>query len=244
MSNLIRYFQATAAPTDRIGRGKYLPAGIGRTAVCAVQLSLAIFLTLPATCQTQPEVEWKIFNAGGGWTKPVGTERKNLDAGWKNLQAGAGFQMKGGFFLNFNFLFDELDVKAAALQQARTLNPTNVGLLQATSGKAKYYAVTFEPMYRAPLPGERVNGYVFAGFGWFRRNLEFTGNGGQGALLQPGSPTVFGSGGNSGAVDAGGGIDFKPSAARLKLYLEARVVHGLAINHETTLVPVSIGIRW
>src|ERR1019366_163333 len=154
------------------------------------------------------------------------------------------FRMIGGFFLNFDFLYGQLDVKAAALQEAKTLNPANVGLLQATSGKAKYYAVTFEPTYRARLHFERVNGYVFAGFGWFRRDLEFTGASGQGALLQPGSPPVFGSGGDSGAVDAGGGIDFKPSAARLKLYLEARVVHGLAVNHGTMLVPVSIGIRW
>jgi hypothetical protein len=28
------------------------------------------------------------------------------------------------------------------------------------------------------------------------------------------------------------------------VYLEARVYHGLAINNGTTLVPVSVGVRW
>jgi hypothetical protein len=125
------------------------------------------------------------------------------------------------------------------------LNPTNVGLLQATSGKAKYDALTFEPMYRAPF-GERkrFNAYLFGGFGWFRRDLEFTGNSGQGSLLQPGSPSVFGRGGNSGAVDGGAGIDVRLPRRRWKVYVEVRAVHGLAVNHETTLVPVSAGLRW
>jgi hypothetical protein len=215
-------------------------------------LCVAVFLGAPAVCLAQDDYHSCSLNAGGGWAPLLGTERNSLKAGW-NFQAGGGFAVtprpapghKWSLFMNVNFMFDKLGVQQAALQQARILNPTSVGLLEANSGKAKFYSTTLDPTIRFPVPG-RVSVYVFGGFGWFRRNLEFTGASGQGALLQPGSPVVFGNGGNSGAYDAGAGINLKPlrKPRGLMFYVEARLLHGLAINNATTLVPISAGIRW
>src|ERR1035437_7745811 len=48
-----------------------------------------------------------------------------------------------------------------------------------------------------------VRAYVFGGYGWLQRSLDFTGASTQGSLLQPTNSGVFGSGGNSGAFDVG-----------------------------------------
>jgi hypothetical protein len=144
--------------------------------------------------------------------------------------------------VNVNFLFDQLAIKQSALQQAAVLNPTNLGLQEATSGRAKFYATTLDPMFRYWI-SPKVNVHVFGGFGWFRRTLEFTGVSDQGSLLQPSSPVVFGSGGSSGGYDAGGGVDFALPFG-LMLYTDVRVVHGISINSSATLVPISAGIRW
>jgi len=176
-----------------------------------------------------------------------GAEKDTFKAGWKNFDAGIGFlpcpTWSKRFYVGVNFLFDQLDVTSQALSDAKTLNPTNIQILQASHAYGKFYSATLEPTYRAPL-GTRVNGYVFGGFGWFRRSVEFTGAGGQGTLLQPGGPAVFASGGDSAAYDVGGGLEVRP-ARRLKFYWELRYLRGLAVNHETALLmPLSVGIRW
>jgi len=190
------------------------------------------------------------LNAGGGWSPAVGKEGSNLNAGW-NFQAGGGFALteapkpghEWSFFLTANFMYDDLAVSQSALQTARTLNTTNVGLLAATSGIAKFYTLTLDPTFRFPV-GQRANVYVLGGFGFFRRDLQFSGSTTEGSLLQPVSQTVFGSGGNSGGFDAGGGVNFKLANTGLMVYAEARVVHGLGINTSNTLIPISAGIRW
>jgi hypothetical protein len=192
------------------------------------------------------------LNVGAGFAQAAGNERSNLNQGW-NFHAGGGFALtpppaqghKWSLFLTANFMFDQMGIKQTALQQARVMNPTDIGLLEATSGKAKFYSTTLDPTFRIPVRG-RFSLYLFAGFGWFRRDLEFTGSSSQGALLQPGSPVVFGNGGNSGAYDAGAGVDVRLPRALggLMFYAEARVLHGLAVNNATTLVPISAGLRW
>ena len=65
-----------------------------------------------------------------------------------------------------------------------------------------------------------------------------------GALLQPGSPSVFLRNSSSGSVDGGGGINFRRMNGWAIPYVEVRVVHGLAVNKTTTLVPFSVGLRF
>ena len=220
----------------------------------AAPLLLSAILFGPAVCMAQdaPKFHSCTFNLGAGPAWPLQTEKDSLDRGW-NFNAGLGFALASPQdsqrswipFLNANFVFDRLDIGAAALQQAQTLNPTNVALLGATGGNATFYSVTLDPTFRFSMKN-RAELYAFGGFGWFRRKLEFTGPTAEGALLQPGNPAVFGSGGDSGAFDVGAGLNVRlPGHARaFMLYVEGRYIHGLAVNHRTTLAPVSLGFRW
>jgi hypothetical protein len=226
-----------------------------RSPILGLMACVSVLLSVPGRCLAQDDTgfHWFTFNGGGGWAAPHGTEASSLNTGWKNFDAGAGFAVtpppapgrKWSVFITANFMFEQLGVKQAALQDAIATNPTNIGLLEAASARAQFYSTTLDPTFRFPIAW-RVSGYVFGGFGWLRRDLEFTGVSGIGSLLLPGSPDVFGSGGNSGAYDVGGGLNFRlpRQAGGLMIYAEARVTHGLAVNNATMLTPVSIGIRW
>jgi len=193
------------------------------------------------------------INIGGGAAPAIGTETNSLNPGW-NFHAGGGFAVtrptqarRWSVFVTANFMFDQLGVKQSALLEAKNLNPTNIGLLQATSAVGKFYSTTLDPTLRFPLNASgSVGTYLFAGFGWFRRDLKFTGISGEGDLLQPANPLVFGNGGNSGAFDVGAGLNFKLPGrmSSFMFYAEARVIHGLAVNNATTLVPISAGLRF
>jgi hypothetical protein len=183
-----------------------------------------------------------IANLGGGFAPVAGSERSSLNSGW-NFEAGIGAALgsEHRVAVTVDFMFDQLGVKQSALQVAGTSNPTNIGVLEATGGRAKYYTATFDPTYRFWARGA-TGLYVLGGFGWMRRSLTLTGVSGQGSLLEPNSPVVFANGGNSGALDVGAGTNVKVGS--WVLYGEARVIHGLAANKSSTLVPVSVGIRW
>jgi len=227
-----------------------------RRAAFLLTLAAATLALFPATSDAQTDspchdpYRWCTLYAGGGWTGAEGKDGGSFKSGW-NFAAGAGLdvtrrpspQRKWSLFIDVNFLFDRMNVSQTALQQAVALNPTNVGLLQASSAQGTFLNTSLDPTLLFPV-GEKVDIYVFGGFGWFRRTLSFSGGSAEGALLQPGSPTVFGSGGNSGAVDGGAGIDHRPRKSGLAIYAEIKVVHGLAVNQSTTLVPISAGIRW
>jgi hypothetical protein len=215
-------------------------------------LIIATISVCSVTCFGQTDIPFHscTINAGGGWSSLAGQQSQDFYTSWHNFQAGVGFAVSGrpkpahnwSALLTFNFLFSEHDVNDTALQEAKNLNPTNVALLAAGKGKGNYYALTFDPTFRFPLRS-RLTGYGLAGFGWLRRDLHFTGVSTQGALLQPGFPSVFGRGGDSGAFDFGGGLNVRV-AGGMMVYVEGRFLHGLAVNHTTSLAPVSLGVRW
>lgn len=222
-----------------------------RWAAFVVLAVALLFSTVPASAQADPDFHWYSVNAGAGWTWPERSEAGNLNRGW-NFEGGAGFALPEGrnrryhwsAYIDLNFMFDRLKANSSALQQTLNLNPTNPGLVQASSARANYYDLTLDPTIRLPV-GDLVSVYLFAGGGWLKRSIQFMAPSNEGSLLQPASPTVFGSGGNSGVVEGGGGVNFKvPHLAGWMLYGEVRVVHGLAINNATTLVPISLGVRW
>jgi len=218
----------------------------------ALALGIAAVLGIAASCLAQDDFPKCTFNIGGGGAHAFGKDGASLDTGW-NFHTGGGIALPTNtdshrnwrFYLTANFMLDELRINPEALQHAKTYNPTDIGLLAASSGRAKFFAATLDPTIRVRA-GDHATWYFFGGFGWFRRSLEFTGASIEGTLLQPNNPVVFGTGGNSGAYELGGGINFKVSQrlGRMTPYAEARYVHGLAINSATSLVPFSLGVRW
>lgn len=190
-------------------------------------------------------------SAGGGYPFLVGKDGDNFRGRW-NFQAGVGIgftqkRKRAGrtlsFFLNFDYLFAHVHVNTSTLQEAQRLNPTNIPLLNATDGTANVQVVAVDPTLRIAA-WRTAEAYVFGGFGYLRRHVTLAGPSAQGALIQPGNPAEFLRNSSSGAVDGGAGINFLKRKGRPNLYAEVRVVHGLAVNHSTTLIPVSFGIRW
>jgi len=148
-------------------------------------------------------------------------------------------------FINGSFMYDRSGMTTQAVREAVVSNPQNVALLAATSGKARFYSAMLEPTLRLPASGP-VRGYVFAGYGWLQRSLYFNGTSTQGSLLQPTSPGVFGTGGNSGAFDVGGGLDgeLTRGGAGPRVFVELRYLRGTGLNGGTALIPISAGLRW
>jgi hypothetical protein len=180
-------------------------------------------------------------NLGGGWTFPAGHSSGNFNSGW-NFAAGVGIK-PGPVSFNLNFLFEHLGVTESALAQTAALNPTSVGLLQATSAHAKFYSLTLDPTVRV-VHAEKADVYAFGGFGWLRRSLQFTGPSTTGPLLEPVGTTVFGSGGDSGGFDFGAGVNYRLRKRGPAVYGEVRFIHGISSNSSTILVPLSFGVRW
>jgi hypothetical protein len=146
--------------------------------------------------------------------------------------------------LGVNFRYDRSNVNQTLVREAIINNPQIPALLSATSAKAKFYTTTFEPSIRYNVK-EWVAIYGLAGFGWLRRSISFSGVATQGNLLQPNSPDVFGGSANSGAFDAGAGIDFgvPGHGGALRVFAEWRVTQGLAVNGGTRLQAIILGLR-
>lgn len=49
---------------------------------------------------------------------------------------------------------------------------------------------------------------------------------------------------NSGAFDTGGGLNIPLPRTRTKIFVEARYFKGFTSNTNTTIVPITVGIRW
>lgn len=196
----------------------------------------------------RPDFHSCTLGGGAGYSAMAGEDGSNLSGEW-NVQASAGFAVvpptltrRWSLFLDFDYLFDRTSVKSSALAAVRNLNPTNIGLLNATGGTGRFNVVAFDPTVRFPV-SKHAEVYVFGGFGWFHRQVDLTGVTNQGSLLQPGNPAVFLRTATSGSFDGGGGINFKKKGRPMP-YLEIRVVHGMAVNGSSTLIPFAAGIRW
>jgi hypothetical protein len=210
---------------------------------------MVLLIAVACHAQDPPVMHWCTFNIGAGGTPTTPGDTSGLKAG-PNFQAGAGFvarlSAKGPrmwtLAITPDFLYDDMGVTGEALNQAKNLNPTDIKLLQANSAKAQFYSGTLDLKFVAPS----VHGFQFyglAGFGWLRRTVDFSGTSTEGVLLQPGTPAVFETQGNSASYDLGIGA-YRHIGRTWMLYVEGRRVHGLAVNSGITLLPLSIGVRF
>jgi hypothetical protein len=166
------------------------------------------------------------------------------------LDHGGNIQVNGGYFFNphigitGNFMFSDLGITRSALD---TLN--------VPDGFARVYAVTADPTIRLPL-GRGFTAYALAGGGYLRRTVEFTQPtwartfifdpwwGYFGPGLIPVDVVLGTTVNNSGAFDVGAGLNMPLPRTSVKLFLEARYFKGLTSNTDTTVVPITFGVRW
>jgi hypothetical protein len=189
------------------------------------------------------------FDVAGAFATPKGEDGNNFDKGGWGVQAGGGFAISlpkesdrgNSYFITANFMFEKFKATAAALALAKESNPTQ--LANATSAHGAFTTVTLDPTVRHSF-GRRFNIYGLGGFGWMRRGVGFNGAN-PATLLQSNGVSLDRLDSDSGVFDFGAGANFAPrKLGGFMLFVEGRVYRGLAVNGGSTLLPLSLGVRW
>ncbi len=207
-----------------------------------LSLGVIAFFGLAQSSYAQAEFHHFTFNAGGGYTAVTGSISNRLDGGG-NFQAGAGFNFNRYLGVGGTFMFHQLGLTGNALS---TLN--------VPDGYSHAYSLTVEP--KLTLPFRYTGGfYLLGGGGWMRRTVTFTQPtvaqtvvfdpwfGYFGPALVPASQVLGSYSQNAGTWDVGAGFNFPLPRTSMKFYAEARYFDGLTATH-TTLVPITVGLRW
>jgi hypothetical protein len=207
-----------------------------------ILLAAFVVFTLAATAQDNGPAHRFTFNVGGGPTAAIGTMHNRLNTGW-NFNAGGGLNVNNPFAIVAEFGYNSFGLSNQSLAQ-----------LNVPGGNARIYSVTINPMIRFGYDN-RIGGYVIGGGGWYRRTVEFTqpttalvpffdpwwGFFGQAQI--PANQVI-----GSRTVDTGGaniGAGFTFGVARgAKFYSEVRYHWMNAGTHNTTILPVTFGVRW
>jgi hypothetical protein len=219
---------------------------MNRQKVCCSRVAcLVAILSIPSGVFGQSEETFHhlTLSAGAGLTTITGADAGKLDH-------GGNFQLNGGYFFNphlgvtGNFMFSDLGITRSALNS-----------LNVPNGDARVYSITVDPTLRAPI-GHGLSVYLLAGGGYMRRTVEFTSPtlvqttvfdpwwGYFGPALVPANQILGRVTNNSGAFDVGGGLNVPLRGTGAKLFVEARYFMGFTSNTNTTVVPVTFGIRW
>lgn len=214
-----------------------------RMLACPTGLCFALSFGFASLCIAQEEDHHFSASVGAGFTGIAGSDAGKLDHGG-NIQVGAGYFFNRYFGVTGNFMFNWLGITRSELN-----------LLNQPDGNARVYTFTADPTVRFRL-GSRANVYFLAGGGYFRRTVQFTQPtlaattvfdpwwGYFGPALISVNQVLGSVSSNSGAVDVGGGLNIRPAKSGPYLYVESRYIHGFTSNSDTSVVPLTVGIRW
>jgi Outer membrane protein beta-barrel domain len=199
-----------------------------------------IFVSLSGTLGAQ-EFPRFTFNAGAGFTTPVGTTGDSLDTGW-NVRGGVGYNFLPWVGANIDFGFDKMGV-----------NSTTLGDLGYGGGSLRVFSATFDPIVHL-TPKHRVDLYVTGGGGYFWEQQQFTDPGVASGIFgnpffgyYPGTfvtnVVVSSYSVNKPGLDAGVGVQFGSKWGG-HFFAEARYVRiftGRGV--QTDYLPVTFGFR-
>lgn len=214
-----------------------------RVFVCSWLLLCTCGFTVPSFAQSESDFHRFTIGAGGGFTAITGYDSGRLDHGG-NVLVGGGLNFNRYFGITGNFMFNELGITRSELNA-----------LNQPDGNARVYSVTLDPTVRLPL-GHGFSAYLLGGGGYLRRTVEFTQPtlaqtfvfnpwwGYIGPALVPVNQILGSVTSNSGAFDVGGGVNLALPKTGAHLFIESRYFHGFTSNSNTTLVPLTVGIRW
>jgi hypothetical protein len=189
------------------------------------------------------------FEAGGGFTAPVGNDRPYVTWGG-NFTVGAGWSFNRHLAALAEWQFNDNKIPGATLSASGF-----------PGGNVHTWSLTIEPTYYYANHG-KFGGYVFGGGGFYRKLTSFT------------EPELFEACGiyyceegyenvvvshfssNQGGLNIGTGITYKmfgaDSDSKARLYAETRYVWVDSPTATATtlgtgtegLIPVTVGIRW
>ena len=237
------YPRCFAAPSEEIVAGcvaGYIFMRISNSLFSCLLLSSLLVFGNPALAQGN--FHHFTANVGGGFTAVTGDISNRLDNGG-HFQGGAGYNLNRFLSIGGTFSYHALGVTRSALQAA-----------QQPDGNGRVYTFTVNPKLTYPLGFG--NFYVLAGGGWLRRTVEFTRPtiastvifdpffGFFRPVLVPANQILGSVSQNAGVWDVGGGMNFDLPRTRAKLFWEVRFYSGLTSGQHTTLVPITVGLRW
>jgi hypothetical protein len=198
------------------------------------------FLVQPANAQGYN------FNIGGGPGFPL--SRTGDFAGTSyNFVAGAGPNLSAHVKFVGEFMFHGLPVRQSVVHQ-----------LGLPSAKGRFYSFTGNIM--VGTGSTQKSAYLIGGGGWYRRTVEaqqtsYTAgevcapawvwwnvqcvNG-----IFPATVTIGSHSSNAGGFNIGGGLTFAVGGSGAHLYTEVRYHHAFTDGVETTVLPLTFGVRW
>jgi hypothetical protein len=198
------------------------------------------FLVQPASAQGYN------FNIGGGPGFPL--SRTGDFAGTSyNFVAGAGPNLRAHVKFVGEFMFHGLPVRQSVVDQ-----------LDLPSAKGRFYSFTGNIMVGTGTSQKSV--YLIGGGGWYRRTVETQQtvhtagevcapawvwwnvqcvNG-----IFPATVTIGSHSSNAGGFNIGGGFTLAVGSSGAHLYTEVRYHHAFTDGVETTVLPLTFGVRW
>jgi hypothetical protein len=186
------------------------------------------------------------FNAGGGASLTSGTTGKYVRGGGALAAAGVARNVNKYLGLRLDFQFDNLPLKASALQAA-----------QAPGANSHVYTLNLGPVVNIPVSRD-WGGYIVGGASFFHRSgmldssTALPGSACNGFFLWWGhcraeSLPINGDflhmSLNQFGENFGAGITRKISS-NMEIYAEFRIEHGSRTKITTDFRPISVGIRW
>jgi len=186
------------------------------------------------------------FNIGGGPGFPLSQTSDFANTSY-NFVAGAGPNLSPHVKLVGEFMFHGLPVQQSVVKE-----------LGIPSAKGRLYSYTGNIM--VGIGNSKKSLYLIGGGGWYRRSLEA-----QKTVYQAGEvcapvvvwwniqcvngifPTTVTIGSRSsdaGGFNVGGGLTYAIGSSRANLYTEVRYHRALTAKIDTTVLPLTFGVRW
>jgi hypothetical protein len=187
------------------------------------------------------------FNLGVGPGFPVGKSSDFASISY-NLVAGGGLNLSSHIKATAEFMFHGFPISQRAADE---IGVSNV--------KGRLYALTGNLLVGTPFASGR-SAYVIAGGGWYRRTLDA-----QQTVLQAGevcapvwvwwsvecvngvfrqNETVASRTSSAPGFNVGGGLAFQIGDSQAHWYTEVRYHRALTRSVETSVLPVTFGVRW
>lgn len=170
---------------------------------------------------------------GAGPTVPLNPlAGQTADKGW-NISAGGGFT-NHHLGMMLDFMYNDIGI-----------NPAGVSQAGASSGNIHTWGFMLDPVLHLSHEGP-FDFYVTGGGGIFNRTVDFNNPGTvmAGLNLVPSGPVPSSYSVYKGGVDGGAGVSFKLGPTHLKAFAEARYYYIFTAPVATTMIPVTVGLRW
>src|SRR5215467_14077959 len=192
----------------------------------------------------QDRLKHVTFDAGAGFSFPVGQLENHADTGF-NFVASGGARFNSRWSLNLDFSLHYFNVKNS-LQSPVT--GVNFGL----GSMVRVWSLTVNPRYQF-WKAEKFTTYATGGYGLYNRQLQIPAPGPVTASaceafwnVCVGQATTGASiSGNinpyRGGYNVGAGVNF---GTRTKFFVETRYHHMFTTNSPTEIIPLTFGVRW